>query len=226
MNEVGPVPTIPKTVTTVLVLVPRPPGDWHWTLESLNQEVVPHGVEMPAMLTRLADEDKSVVPKSRPKIVIKAPPLVGAFIGACELTMGAAAARVMRIAHADWQQGRLRRSAPQLVPSKLNEVGPMPTIPPTVNPLLPTPMPSGARQPTLVSLVQKLVPHMAPETMAVTVEWSAPKLSPKIVTEAPPLGGALRGACDVSTGAAAARVTRIAHAHRTRRPAALGRVPS
>ena len=90
----------------------------------------------------------------------------------------------------------------------------MPTIPPTVNPLLPIPMPPGIRQPTLVSLVQKLVPHMAPETMAVTVEWSVPKLTPTIVNEAPPLVGAFVGACELSTGAAAATVTRIAHADR------------
>ena len=94
-------PTIPPTVTTVLILVPRPPGDWHWTLESLNQEVVPHGVEMPAKLTRLADEDESVVPKLRPEIDNEAPPLVGAFVGACELSTGAAATKVTRIARAD-----------------------------------------------------------------------------------------------------------------------------
>ncbi len=90
MNEAGPVPTIPKTVTTGLALVPRPPGDWHLTLESLVQEVVLHRVEMRAMVTRLADKDESAVPKLSPKIVSKAPPLVGALRGACELTMGTA----------------------------------------------------------------------------------------------------------------------------------------
>ena len=92
-------------VTTGLVLVPRPPGDWHWTLESLIQEVELHDVEMPAMLTRLADEDESAVPKSTPEIVIEAPPLVGALRGACELIAGAAATTVTRIARADRQQG-------------------------------------------------------------------------------------------------------------------------
>ncbi len=214
MNEAGPVPTIPPTVTTGLALVPRPPGDWHWTLVPLVQEVVPHRVEMPAMVTRLADEDESAVPKLSPKIVSQAPPLVGALRGACELTMGAATARVTRIARADWQQGRLRRSAPQLVPSKLNEAGPMPTIEPTVNPLLPIPMLPGARQQTLVPLVQELLPHTTPDTLAVAVEWITPKLSPKIDNEAPPLVGAFVGACDVSTGAAAATVTCIARADR------------
>ncbi len=86
-------PTSTPTVNAVPVLVPRPPGDWHETLESLVQELVPHRVEMPAMLTRLAVNDESAVPKLSPKIVTKAPPLVGALRGACELTLGAGTAK-------------------------------------------------------------------------------------------------------------------------------------
>ena len=80
----------------MLIFNPRPPGDWHETLESLVQEVV---------LQTALDKDAVVVewsaPKSTPKIVTKAPPLVGAFVGACELSTGAAAATVAHSAQAD-----------------------------------------------------------------------------------------------------------------------------
>ena len=91
----------------------------------------------------------------------------------------------------------------------------MPTIEAAVTTVLVlVPRPPGDRQPTLVSLVQELVPHTAPDTLTVAVEWSAPKLCPEIDNEAPPLVGAFIGACDDGTGAAAATVTRIAQADR------------
>jgi hypothetical protein len=91
----------------------------------------------------------------------------------------------------------------------------VPTIPPTVNAwLIFNPRPPGDWHETLESLVQEVVPHTAPDTLAVAVAWSAPKLSPEIDNEAPPLVGAFIGACKLSTGAAAATVTRIAQADR------------
>jgi hypothetical protein len=92
------VPTNPPTVTTVLVLVPRPPGDWHETLESLNQEVVPHTALGKVAVVVVVEW--SSAPKLSPKIVNEAPPLVGAFVGACDDSTGAAAATVTRIARA------------------------------------------------------------------------------------------------------------------------------
>jgi hypothetical protein len=91
----------------------------------------------------------------------------------------------------------------------------MPTIEATVTtvPVL-NPRPPGDRQPTLVSLVQEVVPHTAPDTLAVAATWSAPKLSPEIDNEAPPLVGAFVGACELSTGAAAATVAHSAQADR------------
>ena len=87
---------MPPTVNAWLIFNPRPPGDWHETLESLVQEVV---------LQTALDKDAVVVewsaPKSTPMIVNEAPPHVGAFVGACELSTGAAAATVTRIARAD-----------------------------------------------------------------------------------------------------------------------------
>jgi hypothetical protein len=50
---------------------------------------------------KLTVEEESAVPKLSPKIDNEALPLVGAFIGACELSTGAAAARVMHIARDD-----------------------------------------------------------------------------------------------------------------------------
>ena len=99
-------PTIPKTVTTGLVLVPRLPGDWHETLESLVQEVVPHTTP-----DTLAVAVAWSAPKLRPEIDNGAPPLVGAFLGACDVGTGAAAATVTCIAQAD------RRLAAGRVPS-------------------------------------------------------------------------------------------------------------
>ncbi len=49
---------------------------------------------------KLTVEEESAVPKLSPKID-EALPLVGAFIGACAVSAGAAVARVMRIAHDD-----------------------------------------------------------------------------------------------------------------------------
>ena len=49
---------------------------------------------------KLTVEEESAVPKSTPKID-EALPLVGAFIGACAVNTGAAAATIMRIARAD-----------------------------------------------------------------------------------------------------------------------------
>ena len=89
-------PTIPPTVNAWLIFNPRPPGDWHETLESLVQKLV---------LQTALDKDAVVVeritPKLSPKIVTKAPPLVGAFVGACELSTGAAAATVAHSAQAN-----------------------------------------------------------------------------------------------------------------------------
>ncbi len=91
----------------------------------------------------------------------------------------------------------------------------MPTIPPTVTTVLVlNPRPPGDWHETLESLVQEVLPHTAPDTLAVAVEWSPPKLSPEIDNEAPPLVGAFVGACDDGTGAAAATVTRSAQADR------------
>ena len=48
---------------------------------------------------KLTVEEESAVPKLSPKI--EAPPVVGAFIGACAVSAGAAAAKIMRIARDD-----------------------------------------------------------------------------------------------------------------------------
>ena len=111
---------------------------------------------------------------------------------------------------------RPRRSAALgRVPSKLNKDCCVPTIPPTVNAwLILNPRPPGDRHETLVSLVQEVVPHTTPDTLAVAVEWSAPKLCPEIDNEAPPLVGAFIGACADGTGAAAATVAHSAQANR------------
>jgi hypothetical protein len=49
---------------------------------------------------KLTVEEESAVPKLSPKID-EAPPLVGTFIGACDVSAGAAAATAMRITRDD-----------------------------------------------------------------------------------------------------------------------------
>jgi hypothetical protein len=90
------VPTIPPTVNAWLIFNPRPPGDWHETLESLVQKLV-----LQTALDKDAVVVEQITPKSSPKMVIQAPPLVGAFIGACAVSAGAAAATIMRITRDD-----------------------------------------------------------------------------------------------------------------------------
>jgi hypothetical protein len=86
-------------VNTMLALVPMPPGDWHWMLESLNQDVVPHTALGKVAVVVVVEWGSA--PKLSPKIVIPAPPLVGALRGACDVSTGAAAATVTRITRAD-----------------------------------------------------------------------------------------------------------------------------
>ncbi len=75
--------------------------------------------------------------------------------------------------------------------------------------------PTKAAQATVVADVHEEELHKSPPAKLTVEEESAvPKLSPMIVTKAPPLVGAFVGACDVNTGAAAATVTRIARADR------------
>jgi hypothetical protein len=70
--------------------------------------------------------------------------------------------------------------------------------------------PTKAAQATVVVDVHEEEPHVPPPAKLTVEEESAvPKLSPEI-DEALPLVGAFVGACELSTGAAAATVTRIA----------------
>ena len=70
--------------------------------------------------------------------------------------------------------------------------------------------PTLAAQATVVADVHEEELHMSlPATLTVEEESAVPKLSPKI-DEAPPLVGVFIGACELTTGAAAATVTRIA----------------
>ena len=89
-------PTIPPTVNAWLIFNPRPPGDWHETLDSLVQKLV-----LQTALDKDAVVVEQITPKSTPMIVNEAPPHVGAFLGACDVSTGAAAATVTRIARAD-----------------------------------------------------------------------------------------------------------------------------
>ena len=74
--------------------------------------------------------------------------------------------------------------------------------------------PTKAAQATVVADVHEEELHKSPPAKLTVEEESAvPKLSPEI-DEALPLVGAFVGACELSTGAAAATVTRIAQADR------------
>ncbi len=89
-------PTIPPTVNAWLIFNPRPPSDWHETLESLVQKLV-----LQTALDKDAVAVEQITPKLSPEIVNEAPPLVGAFVGACDVSTGAAAATVAHSAQAD-----------------------------------------------------------------------------------------------------------------------------
>ena len=66
------------------------------------------------------------------------------------------------------------------------------------------PAPPGVWHVTPVPLVQEVVPHTAPDKLAVAEESAAHKQSPDTVVKDPPVAAALAGACMVTTGAAAA----------------------
>ncbi len=72
---------------------------------------------------------------------------------------------------------------------------PCPTSPPEVtsNLAVPEPPEDGSWHATDVKAVQAVVPHCTPATDAVSEGFAAPKLTPVIVTEVPPLAGAFIG---------------------------------
>ena len=81
----------------------------------------------------------------------------------------------------------------------------MPTTALTVSAVLvEDPAPPGVRHVMRVPLVHDVVPHAAPDKLAVAEESAAHKLSPDTVVKDPPVAAALVGACTVTTGAAAA----------------------
>ncbi len=67
------------------------------------------------------------------------------------------------------------------------------------------PAPPEVTHVTPVPLVHEVVPHTAPDRLAVAEESAAHKLSPDTVVKDPPVAAALVGACIVTTGAAAAK---------------------
>ena len=79
----------------------------------------------------------------------------------------------------------------------------MPTTALTVS-AVKDPAPPGDRHVTPVALVHEVVPHTAPDRLAVAEESALQKLNPDTVVKDPPVATVLVGACIVTTGAAAA----------------------